>query len=359
MLSALRDLAVRRIAGRCRPRPAGARLSCVAVLIGAFVLLLAAGCQLPAVPTPAGGSGATLAVAATSAPSRSPAAPTSPPATGVRPSPEHSPQVVAVSTASPVPSRPPATDTPVPTAPPATLTPIPTATAVPTSTPTPQPSVLIGEAAVNLRAGPGTEYNIVGRAAGRTYPVTGRNAAATWWQIDDGGRPAWISAALVQAQNTGAVPVVANIPPPPTRAPTAAPPPAAATPAGAYAFRVRVLSVSQYCTLGLGVDPAVPEVPGITVELYLVESGALVWQGTPVRKGRWQPCGTCNSIEWDMNPGYFAIRLDPGRPGRYYFKVLWTDPTLGRFDPAPTISGAVRSDGIVVMADDGTCRTEP
>jgi hypothetical protein len=47
------------------------------------------------------------------------------------------------------------------------------------------------------------------------------------------------------------------------------------------------------------------------------------------------------------------------RLSAYYFKVLWTDPRLGRLDPAPTISAAVRSDGTVVVADDGACRLEP
>jgi len=353
------DMAVRRAFGRCSLRPAGAGLSCVTGLTGALVLLLASGCTQLAAPTPTAGSGSNLAVVSTSWPSQSAASPTSSPAASARPAPENSPPVAPVPTATPVPTLPPATATTVPTAPPATTAPVPTATTVPTPTHSPQPSVLVGEAAVNLRAGPGTEYNIVGRAIGRTYPVTGRNAAATWWRIDDDGRPVWISSALVKAQETGAVAVVTNIPSPPTRAPTPTPPPAAVAPADDYAFRVSRLSVDRSCMLALTVVPAVPEVPGITVELYQVETGAFVWQETPVRKGIWQPCPTCSSIKWDWQPGSFGSRLNPGRPGRYYFKVLWTDPRLGRLDPAPTISVAVRSDGIVVVADDGTCRLEP
>jgi uncharacterized protein YraI len=364
-------IAVRRAFGRCGPRPAGAWLSYVTGLMGAFVLLLASGCTQLAAPTPMAGSGADLAFVSTSWPSQVLASPTSPPAASVRPSPESPSLVAPVPTVTPVRPLPPATATPVPTAPPATTAPVPTATAMPATaavpiatavsatTHSPQPSVTVGEAAINLRAGPGTEYNIVGRAVGHTYPVTGRNAAATWWQIAVEGRLAWISSALVKARDTGAVPVVANIPPPSTCASTLASPSAAVTPAGDRTFRVSRLSVDRSCMLALAVVPAVAEVPGITVELYQAETGAFAWRETPVRNGIWQPCPTCSSIEWDWQPGSFGSRLNPGRPGRYYFKVLWIDPRLGRLDPAPTISAAVRSDGTVVVADDGTCRLEP
>jgi hypothetical protein len=352
-------IAVRRAFGRCGPRPAGAWLSYVAGLIGALVLLLASGCTQLTAPTPAASSGADLAVVSTSSPSQFSTSPTPPPAASVRPSPESPSLVAPAPTATPVRMLLPATTAPVPATTAATAAPVPTATAVFTATHFPQPRVAVGEAAVNLRAGPGTEYNIVGRAVGRTYPVTGRNAAATWWQIAVEGRLAWISSALVKARDIGAVPVVANIPPPPTRAPTLASSSAAVTPAGDHTFRVGSLSVDRSCMLALAVVPAVAEVPGITVELYQSETGAFAWRETPVRKGIWQPCPTCSSIEWDWQPGSFGSRLNPGRPGRYYFKVLWTDPRLGRLDPAPTISAAVRSDGTVVVADDGTCQLEP
>ena len=62
---------------------------------------------------------------------------------------------------------------------------------------------------VNIRSGPGTSYRILATAqAGETYPVTGKNADATWWRIDYGGQAAWVFARLVQADNVENVPLV-------------------------------------------------------------------------------------------------------------------------------------------------------
>jgi uncharacterized protein YgiM (DUF1202 family) len=47
----------------------------------------------------------------------------------------------------------------------------------------------------NLRAGPGTEYEIVGTAqVGQELTVIGRNASSDWYQLDNG---LWIAAFLV------------------------------------------------------------------------------------------------------------------------------------------------------------------
>ena len=133
-----------------------------------------------------------------------------------------------------------ATDTPTVTPTP-TETPIPTPSETPTPTPTPTPNsptvAITGQ--MNVRAGPGTNYPIVGQAApGDQYIISGKNPAGGWWQIIFDGQYAWVYAPLVTATNPEVVQVASFIPtPPPTPvptaipvAPTAAPPPAAPPP---------------------------------------------------------------------------------------------------------------------------------
>jgi hypothetical protein len=88
--------------------------------------------------------------------------------------------------------------------------------------------VLVGQI-VNIRSGPGTNYNLVGSAnQGQRFTVTGKNQAGDWWQIDYNGQTGWVYGPLVTPQNTEGVAVALNIPPAPTAPP---PPPATATPA--------------------------------------------------------------------------------------------------------------------------------
>jgi hypothetical protein len=115
--------------------------------------------------------------------------------------------------------------TPTPTLPPAD-----TSTPTPIATPTPaQPiePLLTAAGDTNLRAGPGTEFAVVGLLQeGESLPITGRNAAGTWWQITTTqGSQGWIIANRVRA--TGPLDQVAVVAAP-TVAPTAT---SAATPA--------------------------------------------------------------------------------------------------------------------------------
>ncbi|WP_297633547.1 SH3 domain-containing protein [Caldilinea sp.] len=64
-----------------------------------------------------------------------------------------------------------------------------------TSSPTAPPTVPVVVNNANLRAGPGTNYPIVGgMSAHQTVTVIGRNSTGDWLQLDDG---AWIAAFLV------------------------------------------------------------------------------------------------------------------------------------------------------------------
>ena len=93
----------------------------------------------------------------------------------------------------------------------------PTPTMVP-----PPPSVAqltVNAHALNVRIGPGTNYDILGvMLLGQQARIIGRNNDATWWQINFPGAKAgvgWVSAAYVTAENIGNVPVVVPPPPPP------------------------------------------------------------------------------------------------------------------------------------------------
>ncbi len=126
-----------------------------------------------------------------------------------------------------------ATDTPTATPTPApTDTPTPMATSTPTATST-SPTALINRT-MNVRAGPGTNYAVIGQAtAGSEYTISGKNPAGGWWQIIYGGQYGWIYAQLVTATNPELVQLAPAIPTPAaTPVPTATPIP----PPPAHAF---------------------------------------------------------------------------------------------------------------------------
>ena len=125
-----------------------------------------------------------------------------------------------------------ATDTPTATPTPApTDTPTPTGTFTPTPTATStSPTVSINRT-MNVRAGPGTNYNVIGQASsGDRYTISGKNPAGGWWQIIFGGQYGWVYAPLVTATNPELVQVAPAIPTPaatpvPTATPVPPPPP--------------------------------------------------------------------------------------------------------------------------------------
>ena len=97
------------------------------------------------------------------------------------------------------------------------VTPIPTPTV-----PTRSQSLPTVNTTANLRAGPGTNYAVIGGATiGQRLDLTGRNAAGDWVALSDG---AWIAARLVDNVPEG---LVVIDPPPGTPTP---PPPPTATP---------------------------------------------------------------------------------------------------------------------------------
>ncbi len=145
-------------------------------------------------------------------------------------------------TRTPVPTFTPAPAQPIiviPTSTPAPIVPTPTATrvlqnaaepvseAAPPETqpeaPPPTRPELVAPGSVNVRAGPGINYGVIGTLNPNTrMPVVGRNNNASWWQIKiSGEKTGWVANSVVQASHTEGVPLAE------AAAAPAAPPPAA------------------------------------------------------------------------------------------------------------------------------------
>jgi uncharacterized protein YgiM (DUF1202 family) len=81
-------------------------------------------------------------------------------------------------------------------------------------------SVTVNSPLLNVRSAPVIADNIINKVSqGATYPVIGRNAEGTWWQIQIGTQIGWVSGAHVIASNTQNVPVVTGGVSNPTPAP--------------------------------------------------------------------------------------------------------------------------------------------
>ena len=83
---------------------------------------------------------------------------------------------------------------------------------------------------LNVRSGPGTNYDLVGALeAGGSATINGKNETGDWWQVTlANGQQGWVYGVLVETTgDTAAIAVAANIAPPP---PTATPVPAVEAP---------------------------------------------------------------------------------------------------------------------------------
>jgi pyruvate/2-oxoglutarate dehydrogenase complex dihydrolipoamide acyltransferase (E2) component len=112
----------------------------------------------------------------------------------------------------------------------------------PTATPTPRPRLIVEQAGINVRTGPGTNFGTGGTAnQGEAFDIISKNQAGDWWQVCCvSGEPVWIFGALARVENADNVPVGENLAaqpvaaaPAPAPAQPAAPAPAPAEPAPA------------------------------------------------------------------------------------------------------------------------------
>lgn len=100
-----------------------------------------------------------------------------------------------------------------------------TFTATPTVSATAAPHVLADVRALNLRAGPGVVYTIVGSLpAGSELTLAGRNERGAWLMVEVKGRSGWVSAAFI-ANVPDDLPIMPTpAPPTPTPLPSTATP---------------------------------------------------------------------------------------------------------------------------------------
>lgn len=128
-------------------------------------------------------------------------------------------------------------ETATPTPPPATATTTATSTATATPAPPATPEAVVSANVLNLRAGPGTNYPVVGQVlAQQRFAISGRNQAADWLRVCcPAGEDAesWISAEYAESSAPVTDLPVAPAPPTPVPSPTPVPPPLPAAPAQA------------------------------------------------------------------------------------------------------------------------------
>jgi uncharacterized protein YgiM (DUF1202 family) len=132
-----------------------------------------------------------------------------------------------------------------------TLEPRATSTSEPVDT---TPKVTASNSSVNLRTGPGLNYDVMGvLPQGQSLEIVGRNDDSTWWQVATADGLRWIAASVTTATNVDDGLPVVQPPPPPTPTPVpATPTPAPASPPSSDAPSPQVNLPFDY---GLQVDP--------------------------------------------------------------------------------------------------------
>ena len=110
-----------------------------------------------------------------------------------------------------------------PTTAPITQTVAQTATLVTTPTASAARLTVSGDL-INIRSGPGTEFETIGTAAqGESFALQARNAQGDWWQICCvNEQPGWIFGQLATVEGADTLAIAADIPPQPTPAAVAA-----------------------------------------------------------------------------------------------------------------------------------------
>lgn len=120
---------------------------------------------------------------------------------------------------------------------PVTLTGAVTPTVAVTATPAAKARLTVTQQGINVRTGPGTNYNVGGTAnTGDAFDIIGRNDVGDWWQVCClAGEPVWVFNALATVENAANVPVAAAPAAPVAVAPAPVAPVAEATAAPAPA----------------------------------------------------------------------------------------------------------------------------
>jgi hypothetical protein len=168
---------------------------------------------------------------------------------------------------------------------------------------------LVAPGAVNIRSGPGINYNVIGTLnADTTVPITGRNSDASWWQIGiTNGTNGWVSGSVVNASNTDGVPPV-EAPPPPKPTPVPAQP-AASNPPPKPKYQYEPTGWYDATNEGLTrfygtiKDVNGNPVDGVFVRATCGNYSAISYPSGPVGWG-----GYAESYDWP--PGFYDLTVD-------------------------------------------------
>lgn len=213
--------------------------------------------------------------------------------------------------------------------------------------PTPEntgPSVTPSGSPVNLRTGPGLNYDRVGvLQVGQSLEIVGRNANSSWWQVATSNGLRWIAASVTTATNVdSSIPVVAAPPPPTSRPPTNTPPPPAPAqpPAPQQQYTIRNIfgQVNEAITQVRGDirDGNNNPVNGVRVR---VRSGAFCTVSYPSGPPGGYPAG-----------GYDVLLDGRAKNGQWQVAVV-----NGPADPKDTSC----NDGLAVLSEEVTVPTTP
>lgn len=211
------------------------------------------------------------------------------------------------------------------------------------------------DADLNVRTGPGTQYERIGwLAAGTTIPIIGRTPDSAWWQIPypaASGGAAWISSGYGMAWNTEGVPVVAAPPPPTPSAPTATPtsaPPTAPAPVFQYTPTGWWGDTNYGLTRFMGDirDSAGNPVNGVFVRAVCGTYSTISYPSGPVG---WGPLG--ESSEWP--PGFYDITVDNKPvPCMWTLQVVDTDDRVSvKAELSEAVPVEVTQEQSVIQAD--------
>jgi len=273
--------------------------------------------------------------------------PTATPTFTKTPKPTFTDTPVIVNTPTPLPTRtftftprPPATNTPVPPTP----TPVPpTATATATVPPKPQGIVNIQD--LNFRAGPGTNFGVLGTLAkGTKLEVRTRLADNGWVRVCCyNNQEGWVAPQYLDLSTPlEKVPVDTAVPPtptprpiPPTNTPRPTTPPQPTnTPAPTFAYRTANISCLPNC--------------GISYIQGTVYVGQARTNGITVRLS-WQPDGPVVAdyvTGTDVNkPGMYTFILEPTKPREGTWYVWLIDGTGKRISQIGNINTTLNCEG--------------
>ena len=195
----------------------------------------------------------------------------------------------------------------------------------PTPTPPSEPVVLVNVDTLNVRSGPSTQYDRIGKVSRSTrLDVVGKNSSESWWKICCvNGQEGWVFAEMVTREGDYGNIALAPIPPTPTTipvTPTPVPPtPIPATPKPAYEYNKGLV---QRCDP----NPGVTYVEGTVYRNHQPFNGArVVFSYAPDGPLVTQPVITGpheGYLNW--NDGFYShiIGSNEARAGNWYIWVV-------------------------------------